>query len=66
MHGNGQLDGRMARLRVVELAQWWTQASQEERFRLLKKSTEENTPPLHELRTAIILAETEAGEVGEG
>lgn len=56
----------MARVRVIELAQWWTQASQEERFRLLQKACKENTPPLAELRYAIILAESEAGEVGEG
>lgn len=56
----------MARVRVIELARWWTSATQEERFRLLKTACQENTPPLGELRTAIILAETEAGEVGEG
>jgi len=63
-HG-GQLDGRLAR-RIELLARWWTSASQEERFKLLKTACQENTPPLSDLRYAIILAETEAGEVGEG
>lgn len=58
-----QLDRRLA---VERLARWWTSASQEERFRLLKTSVQENSPPLATLRYAIILAESEAGEVGEG
>jgi len=63
--GNGELDGRVA-WRIESLARWWTSASQEERFKLLKKACQENSPPLSELRFAIILAESEAGEIGEG
>jgi hypothetical protein len=51
---------------VEQLARWWTSASQEARFGLLRKAVQENTPPLQTLRLAIILAEIEAGEVGEG
>ncbi|HET7299007.1 MAG TPA: hypothetical protein VFI89_09840 [Burkholderiales bacterium] len=58
------LDRRMAR--VESLARWWTSASQKARFDILKTSIQANTPPFSDLRYAIILAETEAGEVGEG
>lgn len=61
--GNGL--GRLA-WNVEQLARWWTSASKEERFNLLKLSIEENTPPLGEVRLAIFLAEVEAGEIGEG
>lgn len=57
--------GRLAR-HVDELARWWTSATHEERFRLLKASVETNSPPLASLRLAIIAAEIEAGEIGEG
>jgi hypothetical protein len=60
-----QLDGRLAR-NVLELARWWTSAPQEARFLLLTTATKENRPPLRDLHLAIILAETEAGEVEEG
>jgi len=60
-----ELDDRLAR-GVVELAQWWTQASQEARFEALKKAIHGEGPPLQTLRLAIIVAEVEAGEVGEG
>lgn len=49
-----------------ELAEWWTQASQEARFQILRAAIQENTPPLKTLHLAIIAAETEAGEVSEG
>jgi hypothetical protein len=53
--------------RVEQLARWWTQAAQEERFLLLqqtldKRSTSEIS--LEELRLAIYLAEAENGEKG--
>jgi len=60
------MDVRMAKRRIDELAGWWTQASEEARYAVLQKATQENTPPLDALRLAIILAETEAGEVEEG
>jgi len=60
-----QLDDRLAG-DVESLARWWTSASQAQRFELLKRSTKENSPPFEALRLAIILAEVEAGEVGEG
>lgn len=63
--------GRRLGNRVELVARWWTSASQEERFRLLKLSIEggaqaKDAPTLEEIRYAIILAETEAGEIGEG
>lgn len=63
--------GRRVGQRVELLARWWTSASNEERFRLLKLSIEggpkaKDAPSLSEVRLAIILAETEAGEIGEG
>jgi len=68
--GNGQLDRRVAGDRIVELAQWWTQASQEARFELLRRvygtAPQKDDPSQHELRLAIIAAEIEAGETGEG
>lgn len=57
----GQLDRG-----VESLARWWTSAPQEERFRVWQKAIRENSPPLEALRLAVILAETEAGEVSEG
>jgi hypothetical protein len=53
---------------VEQLCQWWTQATQGERFRLLKHTIEgdENAPPLKVLQLAIYLAEVEAGEVSQG
>lgn len=63
-HGR-QLDGRLAG-DVVQLARWWTSATSEARFGLLTKATQTNDPPLEALHLAIILAETEAGEVEEG
>lgn len=69
MTGNGQrLDGGMAHYRVISLARWWTSASQEERFALLRATIhgDPSSPPLETLRLAIIAAEIEAGEVGEG
>lgn len=65
MTTHGRLDGRLAR-DVDELARWWTSATQEARFALLKSSIQAGSPPLDKLRYAIILAEIEAGEVAEG
>lgn len=65
MRERRQLDGRVAG-DVVDLARWWTAASQEARYALLTQATKENRPPLDALQLAIILAETEAGEVEEG
>jgi hypothetical protein len=60
-----QLDERVAG-DVEKLARWWTSATQEARFELLRRSTKENSPPFQTLRLAIILSECEAGEVAEG
>lgn len=53
---------------VERLARWWTSASNEERFALLKSSLQgdENSPPYQTLQVAIYLSEVEAGEVSEG
>ena len=51
---------------VESLARWWTSATQKARFEILRRSTLENSPSFQDLRLAIILAETEAGEVEEG
>ena len=53
-------------LRIDSLARWWSQASNEARYALLVKAAQENTPPLEEVRVAIILAETEAGTADQG
>ena len=54
---------------VEQLARWWTAASQEERFRLLRVSLEKNppkdAPSLQALQIAIYLAEAEGGEIDE-
>jgi hypothetical protein len=60
------VDVRLARDRITELAQWWTQATQEARFEILRQATKENVPSLALLRIAIILAESEAGQIEEG
>jgi len=52
--------------RIEQLAQWWSQATNEARFELLTKATKENSPAFAELRLAIILSELEAGTVSEG
>lgn len=53
--------------RVEQLAQWWAQASKEERWLLLKRTIEgppsKEIPPLKTLHIAIYLAEVDAGEV---
>lgn len=53
---------------VERLARWWSSASQEERFALLRRSIhgEAEAPPLREVQLAIYLAEVEAGAVSEG
>lgn len=60
-----QLDVRVA-LDVERLARWWTSASEKARYEVLKASINADAPPLETLRLAIILAETEAGQVAEG
>jgi hypothetical protein len=55
---------------VRRLAQWWTQATDESRFRLLQRVQQQVTPlkgdpPLDTLRLAILIAEAEAGQVDE-
>lgn len=64
---NGQQLHAVAR-DVDALARWWTSASQEARFALLKRTCEgdPSAPPLRTLQIAIYLAEAEAGEVAEG
>jgi hypothetical protein len=64
------LAGRVGQ-RVELCARWWTSATQEERFRLLKVCIEggqaaKDAPTLEEVRLAIYLAESEAGEVAQG
>ena len=51
--------------RIRQLAEWWTQASQESRWLLLRETVEgaKGAPPLRALHIAIYLAESEAGEV---
>jgi hypothetical protein len=56
--------------RVEQLARWWTSASQEERFLLLRQTIDARSTQkeisLDELKLAIYLSEAEAGEIGEG
>jgi len=59
--------GRLA-WRVERIAQWWTQASQETRFALLKAAIEGEAPhkaTLEEVQLAAFLAESAAGEIEE-
>lgn len=58
------MDVRVAELDA--LARWWSQATQEARYQVLTQATKENRPPLDTLHLAIILAETESGQVCEG
>lgn len=53
---------------LERIARWWTSATNEERFALLRASIhkEPNAPPLKTLQIAIYLAEVAAGEVAEG
>jgi len=56
---------------VDELARWWTSATQEERFLLLRTTLDKrapktkSTPDLGTLQLAILLAESEAGEIDQ-
>jgi hypothetical protein len=61
------LDGPF-RFALERLARWWTSATQEERFALLRATLagEKEAPRLGTLKLAIYLAEVEAGEVSEG
>lgn len=63
--------GERLGIRVERLARWWTSATQEARFALLKRVLEDKAPAkeaptLREVQLAILLAETEAGEVSQG
>lgn len=60
--------GAPAAAAVRCLARWWSSASKEERFALVRASIhgETNAPSFLDLQTAIYLAESEAGEVGQG
>lgn len=62
-----QLDGGLARS-VERMARWWTSASSEERYALLRASCkgDPEAPKLDALQIAIYLAEAEAGQVSEG
>jgi len=53
---------------VERLARWWTSASQEERFALLRAAFkgDKEAPPLGIIQIASYLAEAAAGEVAEG
>jgi hypothetical protein len=61
------VDGNVATA-VDELARWWTAATQEARFALLRSTIkgEKEAPQLEVLKLAIIIAEIEAGEIAEG
>lgn len=50
---------------IESLARWWSSASKESRFALLKRTIEGDpqAPGLREVRLAIYLAEAEAGEI---
>lgn len=50
---------------IEQLARWWTSASAEERYNLLRATFkgDSEAPPLGALQIAIRLSETEAGEV---
>lgn len=69
MMTHGQLvDGVRVRASIERLARWWTQASNEERFALLRRSiaNEEGAPSLGDLQIAQFVAEASQGEIGEG
>lgn len=63
----GQRVGRLAG-RVELIARWWTSATQEARFALLKAAIEGEAPhkaTLEEVQYGAYLAEAEAGEIEE-
>jgi len=64
------LDKRMGGIRYAleRLAQWWAQASQGERFALVKAAIEGDpqAPSLETVHLAAFLAETEQGTVDQG
>lgn len=49
----------------MEIARWWNSATQAARYQLYGAAIRgaKEAPPLDQLRLAVILAETEAGEV---
>lgn len=62
------MGGFGARARVEELARWWSQASEEARWLLLRQTIDirapkKGAPTINELRLAIFTAETHAGEI---
>jgi hypothetical protein len=50
------------------LVRWWSSATQEARYQLLTAAWKKdpNAPPLGTVQLAALIAESEAGEVGEG
>lgn len=62
------VDARSHSAGLVRLAQWWTQASKEARFELVRRTIngDRSAPTFKTLSLAIYLAEVEAGEVGQG
>lgn len=53
------------RLELEQLARWWSQAKEEARWLLLRRTIaqETDTPPLSTLQLAIYIAEAEAREI---
>lgn len=63
------MDGHVpSRHSIERLARWWTEASNEARFTLLRASlaAEKEAPDFRALQIAIYLAEAEAGEIAQG
>jgi len=65
-----ELDKRVGgfRLAIDRLAQWWAQASTEDRFALVRAALEGSAeaPPLEVVHLAAFLAESEQGTVDQG
>lgn len=61
------MDERLGR-NVERLARWWTSAGEKARYEALRLAIHGQAPfeDFEALRLAIILAETEAGQVAEG
>ncbi len=61
--------GQRLGFRLESIARWWTTATQEERYALLRAAIAGEAPnkaTLEEVRLAAYLAESEAGEVEAG
>lgn len=61
-----ELDVRLANARIEQRARWWTSASEKARYEALRQAIHGDQATFEEIRLAIILAETAAGEVEEG